>query len=151
MQGASREGNITKCQDCCFGDRSQACRSPHLTAPLVDGVMKGLEDGGLGKPGRLLAYSLFTLGPLRDYLLLNTLFFLSSTFSLSRTHSGVLSVTQVSLLDKVRPRPAEKGDYRSLGAVSSQRFYPWILSAIFSDCGSNIKESGTKLNSVRLL
>lgn len=87
--------------------------------------MKGLEDGGLGKPGRLLAYSLFTLGPLRDYLLLNTLFFLSSTFSLSRTHCGVLSVTQVSLLDKVRPRPAEKGDYRSpVGSC----FFPEVLS-----------------------
>lgn len=92
----------------------------------MDGVIKGLEDGGLGEPGQLLACSLaLHSGTSRSPSPECPLFF-SLLHSVCRERIVEFQVfTQFSLLDKVRPQPAEKGDCRSpVGSC----FFPEVLS-----------------------
>lgn len=83
---------------------------PHLNPiPLLDGILKRVRGRLVGEPGRLLACLPVIFGTSRDHLL-NVLFFSSSAFSLSRTHCGLSSIAQISLLDKVRHQLSEKGE-----------------------------------------
>lgn len=71
--------------------------------------------------------------------------FLSSAFSLSRTHCGIPSVTQVSLVDKFRPRPTEKGT-AALLAIRDSSLGLWAPS--FLTVWKWYWQSGTYLNLV---